>query len=109
MASSDEIETALEAWRVAERRKARTFVGDTTRLNREVERRREEYQRLSTEHMVEWMAGFDAAKRDGSRRTGPPRSAETAQGCDQSARPRPARAVGDVGGEPPDSCPVEED
>ena len=63
MASSDEIETALEAWRVAERRKSRTFVGDTRRINREVERRRQEYQRLSTAHMVEWMAGFDAVER----------------------------------------------
>ena len=63
MASSDEIENALEAWRVAERRKARTFVGDTRRITREVERRREEYQRLSTAHMVEWLGGFDAVER----------------------------------------------
>ena len=62
MATHDELDTALEAWRAAERRQARTFVGDTRRLNREVERRREEYERLSTEHIVEWMAGFDAAE-----------------------------------------------
>jgi hypothetical protein len=62
MATRDDIGTALDAWRVAERRKARTFVGDTTGLNREVEQRREEYQRLSTEHIVEWMTGFDAAE-----------------------------------------------
>jgi len=62
MATPNEIGTALDAWRIAERRQARTFVGDTTRLNREVEQRREEYQRLSTEHIVEWMTGFDAAE-----------------------------------------------
>ena len=62
MATHDEIETALEAWCNAERRQARTFVGDTRRLNREVERRRVEYERLSTEHIVEWMTGFDAAE-----------------------------------------------
>ena len=62
MATHDEIDSALEAWRTAERRLARTFVGDTSRLNREVEQRREEYERLSTEHIVEWMTGFDAAE-----------------------------------------------
>jgi hypothetical protein len=57
-----EIETELEAWRNAERRQERTFLGDTTTLKREVERHRAEYMRLSTEHIVEWMAGLDAAQ-----------------------------------------------
>ena len=30
MATHDDIDTALEAWRAAERRRARTFVGDTS-------------------------------------------------------------------------------
>jgi hypothetical protein len=74
MATHDDIDTALEAWRTAERRRARTFVGDTRRLNREVQRRREEYERLSTEHIVEWMAGFDAAE---ARRSPPYRTRAT--------------------------------
>ena len=58
-----EIETELEAWRDAERRRERTFVGDTTSLKLEVEQHRAEYMRLSTEHIVEWMAGLDAPQR----------------------------------------------
>jgi hypothetical protein len=57
-----DIETELEAWRNAERRQERTFVGDTSELTQEVERHRAEYMRLSTEHIVEWMAGLDAAQ-----------------------------------------------
>ena len=57
-----EIDTELQAWRDAERRQERTFVGDTTDLTREVDRHRAEYMRLSTEHIVEWMAGLDAAQ-----------------------------------------------
>ena len=53
------IEAELEAWRDAERRQERTFVGDTTALTREVDQHRAEYMRLSTEHIVEWMAGLD--------------------------------------------------
>ena len=59
MAMNEAIETELEAWRNAERRQERTFVGDTTELTQEVERHRAEYMRLSTEHIVEWMAGLD--------------------------------------------------
>jgi hypothetical protein len=66
MAMNEAIETELEAWRSAERRQERTFVGDTTELSREVEQHRAEYMRLSTEHIVEWMAGMDAAQRHGA-------------------------------------------
>jgi hypothetical protein len=57
-----ELGTELEAWRDAERRQERTFVGDTTALGLEIEQHRAEYMRLSTEHIVEWMAGLDAAQ-----------------------------------------------
>ena len=60
------IETELEAWRNAERRQERTFLGDTTALKLEVEQHRAEYMRLSTEHIVEWMAGLDAPQRRGA-------------------------------------------
>lgn len=59
MARNDAIETELEAWRNAERRHERSFGGDAEALAREVEHHRDEYMRLSTEHIVEWMAGFD--------------------------------------------------
>lgn len=62
MARNWAIETELEAWRDAERRQERTFVGDITALTLEVEQHRAEYMRLSTEHIVEWMAGLDAAQ-----------------------------------------------
>lgn len=57
-----ELGTELEAWRDAERRQERTFDSDTTALTLEVEQHRAEYMRLSTEHIVEWMAGLDAAQ-----------------------------------------------
>ena len=62
MTRNDAIESELEAWRNAERRQERSFGGHTEELTREVERHRDEYQRLSTEHIVEWMAGLDAAQ-----------------------------------------------
>jgi hypothetical protein len=65
MARNDAIDSELEAWRNAERRQERSFGGDTAALTREVERHREEYQRLSTAHIVEWMAGLDAAEHRG--------------------------------------------
>jgi hypothetical protein len=61
MARNDAIDSELEAWRNAERRQERSFDGDAKALAREVERHRDEYQRLSTEHIVEWMAGLDVA------------------------------------------------
>ncbi len=65
MARYEAIETELEAWRNAERRQERSFGSDTAALTREVERHRDEYQRLSTEHIVEWMAGFDQTEDPG--------------------------------------------
>jgi hypothetical protein len=62
MAMNEALDTELEAWRNAERRQERTFVGDTSELTQEVELHRAEYMRLSTEHIVEWMAGLDAAQ-----------------------------------------------
>jgi ATP-dependent helicase YprA (DUF1998 family) len=62
MAMNEALDTELEAWRYAERRQERTFVGDTSKLTQEVEQHRAEYLRLSTEHIVEWMAGLDVAQ-----------------------------------------------
>ena len=55
MARRDSIEAALSSWRAAERQLAAAINGDTDNLRREVVRCRDEFQRLSAEHMVEWM------------------------------------------------------
>ena len=53
MASRAEIESALEAWREAERRQALEVDGQRDALDREVERCRASFQQISSDHMVE--------------------------------------------------------
>jgi hypothetical protein len=62
MARREAIEAALGAWRDAERQQARAVDGDRERLTVEVERYRAEFQRLSAEHMVEWIAKLQEAE-----------------------------------------------
>ena len=56
------VETALAAWRDAERRLSRATDGDVDGLTRDVEVRRDAYQRLSAANMNEWMARLDEAE-----------------------------------------------
>lgn len=49
------IEAALEAWRNAERQLERAAKGEAAALVAEVKVHRDEFQRLSAEHMVQWM------------------------------------------------------
>ena len=62
MARREAIEAALAAWRDAERRQAKAVDGDRERLTAVVERERTEFQRLSAEHMVEWIAKLQEAE-----------------------------------------------
>lgn len=62
MARREAIEAALAAWRDAERRQAKAIDGDRERLTAVVERERSEFQRLSAEHMVEWIAKLQEAE-----------------------------------------------
>ena len=55
MAQRDTIETALAAWRDAERRHAQAVDGEAEALSREVALYRDKFQQLSAEHMAEWM------------------------------------------------------
>ena len=55
MARRQDIEAALDKWRDAERRLAKAVDGEAAELAREVVSHRDEFQRLSTEHMVQWM------------------------------------------------------
>lgn len=57
------VETALAAWRDAERRLSRAIGGDVEGLTREVAVLRDEYQRMSAANMSEWMARLDEAER----------------------------------------------
>jgi hypothetical protein len=56
------IEVALAAWRDAERRQARASGAEGDALTLEVEHHRDEYQRLSTAHMVDSLARLDEAE-----------------------------------------------
>ena len=56
------VETALAAWRDAERRLSRAIDDDVEGLTREVGVQRDEYQRLSAANMNEWMARLDEAE-----------------------------------------------
>ena len=62
MAQRESIEAALSAWRAAERQLAAATNGDTSDLQLEVVRCRDEFQRLSAGHMVEWMAKLHEAE-----------------------------------------------
>lgn len=62
MARREAIETALAAWRDAERRLTRAVNGESEALTREVEQYRGDFQRLSAEHMIDWIAKLHEAE-----------------------------------------------
>lgn len=62
MARREAIESALAAWRDAERRLAQATDGEADHLAREVARHRDEFQRLSAQHMVEWIGKLHEAE-----------------------------------------------
>jgi hypothetical protein len=66
MSRREEIETALAAWRAADRRLAAATDGDRDAIQAEVERHRSEFQRLSADHMMERL---DALKDAEDRRS----------------------------------------
>ncbi len=55
MTQREAIEAALAAWRDAQRRLDRAVDGEADALAEAVKVHRDEFQRLSAEHMVEWM------------------------------------------------------
>ncbi len=70
MANRAAIESALEAWRDAERRQALAVDGEREALDREVERCRAEFQQISSDHMVEQIGMLQEA--EGRRRHATP-------------------------------------
>jgi len=62
VAQRESIEAALSSWRAAERQLAAATNGDTDTLQGEVVRCRDEFQRLSAEHMIEWIGKLHEAE-----------------------------------------------
>ena len=62
MARREEIEGALAAWRDAERRLALAIDGEAETIALEVTLHRDEFQRLSAQHMVEWIDKLQEAE-----------------------------------------------
>ena len=62
MARREAIEAALTAWRAAERLEFLAVDGDRQARTREVEIHRTEFQRLSADHIVEWIAKLQEAE-----------------------------------------------
>jgi hypothetical protein len=62
VAQRESIEAALASWRAAERQLAAATNGDTHDLQGDVVRCRNEFQRLSAEHMVEWLGKLHEAE-----------------------------------------------
>jgi hypothetical protein len=62
MARRQAIEAALTAWRDAERRLATAVDGEADGLEAEVLVHRDEFQRLSADHMIEWIAKLHEAE-----------------------------------------------
>ena len=62
MGQREVIEAALAAWRDAERRQAQASGAEADALKLEVDHHRNEYQRLSTAHMVDSLARLDEAE-----------------------------------------------
>jgi hypothetical protein len=69
VAQRESIEAALASWRAAERQLAAATNGDTDSLHHEVVRCRDEFQRLSAEHMVEWLGKLHEAEHRRSHAT----------------------------------------
>jgi len=63
MARRQAVEAALASWREAERHQAAATDGAAEALARDVDHHRDEFQRLSAEHMVEWIAKLHEAER----------------------------------------------
>jgi hypothetical protein len=57
------VEAALAAWREAERELAAGADGDTDAIRAEFERQKAEFQRLSTEHMLDRLDALSEAER----------------------------------------------
>lgn len=62
MSRREAVEAALDEWRIAERRLSKGAKGDQTALTREVEQHRDDFQRLSAAHMVEWIDKLQEAE-----------------------------------------------
>jgi len=62
MARRQAIEEALAAWRTAERRHETAVGADALESARDVDRYRDEFQRLSAQHMVEWIEKLHEAE-----------------------------------------------
>jgi hypothetical protein len=69
MAQREVIEAALDSWRDAGRRLDLAVDGDKKRIAAEVDRYRSEFQRLSADHMVVWIAKLQEAEGRRSRAT----------------------------------------
>lgn len=64
MARREAIEAALAAWREDERLETQAVDGEREALTRRLEVHRAEFQRLSADNMIEWIAKLqDAASR----------------------------------------------
>jgi hypothetical protein len=62
MSRREAVEAALAEWRAAERLQAHAAAGDRAALTREVEQHRDDFQRLSAAHMVEWIDKLQEAE-----------------------------------------------
>ena len=69
MEQRESIEVALSAWRAAERQLAAATNGDTDNLQAEVVGCRGEFQRVSAEHMIEWIGKLHEAEDRRARAT----------------------------------------
>lgn len=69
MTRREAIESALAAWRDAERRHQLAVDGDREAITREVEHHRAEFQQLSADHMVERIGKLQEAERRRSHAT----------------------------------------
>jgi hypothetical protein len=62
MSRREAVEAALAEWRAAERLRAGAVDGDRAALTREVKKHRDDFQRLSAAHMVEWIEKLQEAE-----------------------------------------------
>ncbi len=62
VARREAIEAALKAWRDAERGLAQAVDGEADTLAQEVATHRDEFQRLSAQHMLEWIGKLHEAE-----------------------------------------------
>lgn len=62
MSRREAVEAALAGWRAAERLQANAVAGDRAALARDVEQHRDDFQRMSAAHMVEWIDKLQEAE-----------------------------------------------